>query len=163
MLGALAELALRHSRRMALAALAVFAVATAFGATAAGLLNAQNPFSDPSSASSRAQARIEHATGREANPGVLALVAAPPGSAAVMGVARAMARVPGVAAVALPTPGHPAGLVSASGRSSLVVATLRATAVPGTVVPAPGPGTGWRTRSCAVPRWSRRARPRCCW
>jgi hypothetical protein len=47
-----------------------------------------------------------------------------------------MARVPGVAAVALPTPGHPAGLVSASGRSSLVVATLRATAVPGTMVPA---------------------------
>jgi uncharacterized membrane protein YdfJ with MMPL/SSD domain len=136
MLAALARLAIGHPRRMVLAALAVFAVAAAFGATAAGLLSAQNPFSDPSSASARAQALVQRATGREASPGVLALVAAPPGSPAVTAVARAMAGVPGVAAVAAPAAGHDDGLVSTSGRSSLVVATLRATAVPGTVVPA---------------------------
>ena len=53
MLGGLASLAIRHPRRMALLALVAFAVAGVFGATAIGLLNAKNPFSDPSSASAR--------------------------------------------------------------------------------------------------------------
>ncbi len=134
MLGALASLAIRHPRRMALVALAAFAVAGLFGATAIGLLNARNPFTDPSSPSARAEQLIQRATGAEVSPGVLALVSAPPGSPAVTSVARAIARVPGVAGVTAPAAGHQAGLVSTDGRSSLVVATLRAAPDPGTVV-----------------------------
>jgi uncharacterized membrane protein YdfJ with MMPL/SSD domain len=133
-LAALANLAVRHPRRMLLLALGVFVVAGVFGATALGLLNAKNPFSDPNSGSARAEALIQDATGQEASPGVLALVSAPPGSPALTSAARAIARVPGVAAVAVPLPGHHAGLVSADGRSSLAVATLRAAADPATVV-----------------------------
>jgi uncharacterized membrane protein YdfJ with MMPL/SSD domain len=135
MLGALADLAIRYPRRMVLLALVLFVVAGVFGATAIGLLNARNPFSDPSSASTRAEARIQKATGEEASPGVLALVPAPPGSPAVATAAQAIAGVPGVAAVTAPVPGHEAGLVSTDGRSSLVVATLRAAPDPDTVVP----------------------------
>ncbi len=134
MLRALANAAIRHPRRMALLALVVFALAGAFGATAVTLLNARNPFSDPSSPSARAEALLQQATGQEASPGVVALVTAPPGSPAVTSAARAIAGVPGVAAVAAPGPGHTAGLVSADGRSSLVVVTLRAAPDPDTVV-----------------------------
>jgi RND superfamily putative drug exporter len=134
MLGALASLAFRHPRRLALLALAAFAIAGLFGATAIGLLNARNPFTDPGSASARAEQLVQRATGQEVSPGVLALVPAPPGSPAVTAVERAIARVPGVAAVTAPAAGHQAGLVSAGGRSSLVVATLRAAPDPGTVV-----------------------------
>jgi uncharacterized membrane protein YdfJ with MMPL/SSD domain len=134
MLGALAGAAIRHPRRMLLLALLVFVIAAVFGSTAIGLLNARNPFSAPSSASARAEAAIARATGEEASPGVLALVSAPPGSTAVTSAAQAIARVPGVASVTVPAPGHEAGLVSADGRSSLVVATLRAAPDPNTVV-----------------------------
>jgi RND superfamily putative drug exporter len=119
---------------MALLALVVFALAGAFGATAVTLLNAPNPFSDPSSASARAEALLQRATGQEAGPGVVALVSASPGSPAVTSAARAIAGVPGVATVAAPAPGHAAGLVSADGRTSLVVVTLRAAPDPDTVV-----------------------------
>jgi len=50
MLGGVAGMAIRHPRRMAGYALAVFVVAGVFGGPALGLLNAANPFSDPSSA-----------------------------------------------------------------------------------------------------------------
>ena len=126
MLSMLASSAIRHPRRMLLLALAVFLISAAFGATAIGLLNARNPFSDPSSGSARAEQAIENATGRESSPGVVALVSAPPGTPAVSSVARAIAAVPGVAAVMAPAAGHGAGLVSSDGRVSLVVATLRA-------------------------------------
>ncbi len=134
MLVALANLAIRHPRRMALLALAAFVVAGVFGGTAIGLLNARNAFSDPSSASARAEAAVQRATGEETSPGVLALVSAPPGSPAVSSTAHAIAHVPGVALVTAPAPGHQAGLVSAGGRSSLVAATLRAAPDPDTVV-----------------------------
>jgi uncharacterized membrane protein YdfJ with MMPL/SSD domain len=134
MLGALANAAIRHPRRMALIALAVFVLTGVFGATAISLLNARNPFSDPSSPSSRAEALIQRVTGEEASPGVVALVSAPPGSPAVASAARTIAQVPGVGAVAAPVPGHEAGLVSTDGRSSLVVVTLRAAPDPDKVV-----------------------------
>jgi uncharacterized membrane protein YdfJ with MMPL/SSD domain len=134
MLRALADEAILHRRRMLLLALLVFVIAGVFGSTAIGLLNASNPFSAPSSASARAEAAIQRATGEEASPGVLALVSAPPGSPAVTSAAQAIAHVPGVAAVTAPAPGHDAGLVSTDGRSSLVVATLRAAPDPSTVV-----------------------------
>jgi len=134
MLGMLANAAIRHPRRMALIALVVFVLAGAFGLAAVSLLNAPNPFSDPSSPSARAEALLQQATGQEAGPGVVALVSAPPGSPAVASAARTIARVPGVATVASPAPGHAAGLVSSDGRSSLVVATLRAAPDPNAVV-----------------------------
>ena len=125
MLSMLASLAIRRPRQMLLGALAVFLISAAFGVTAIGLLNARNPFSDPSSASARAEQAIENATGLEGSPGVLALVSAPPGTPAVSSAARAIAAVPGVAAVTAPAAGHGAGLVSIDGRASLVAATLR--------------------------------------
>jgi uncharacterized membrane protein YdfJ with MMPL/SSD domain len=136
MLGRLASAAIHHPRRMLLFALVAFIVSGVFGATAIGLLNARNPFSDPRSASARAEQLLTRVTGREASPGVLALVPAPPGSPAVRSVARVLAHVPGVATVTAPLPGHDAGLASADGSSSLVAVTLRAAADPGTVVPA---------------------------
>jgi len=136
MLGAVASMAIRHPRRMAVYALAVFVVAGVFGGPALGLLNATNPFSDPSSASFRAEAAIQRATGAEASPGVLAIVPAPPGSPEVASVARAIGRVPRVATVTAPgIAGVPAaGLVSTDGRSVLVAVTLRATADTDTAV-----------------------------
>ena len=134
MLSMLASSAIRRPRQMLLLALAVFLISAAFGATAIGQLNARNPFSDPSSASARAELAIENATGREASPGVLALVSAPPGTPAVSSAARAIAAVPGVAAVTAPVARHDAGLVSTDGHASLVVATLRAAPSPNTVV-----------------------------
>jgi len=104
MFAALANMAIRHPVRMALMALAMFIVAVAFGATAPGLLNAQNPFSDPSSASFRAEAQIQRATGKEVSPGVVALVPARPGSAEVTAVAQAIRGVPGVVTVTAPGP-----------------------------------------------------------
>jgi RND superfamily putative drug exporter len=134
MLAGVASAAVRQPRRMLLAALVVFLIAGVFGTPALGKLNARNPFSDPASASSRAQQQISSATGREAAPGVLALVRAPPGSPEVAATAQAIAGVPGVAAVSVPGPGHPDSLVSLDGRSSLVVATLSSAPDPNKVV-----------------------------
>ena len=99
MFAALANMAIRHPVRMALMALAMFIVAVVFGATAPGLLNAQNPFSDRSSASFRAEAQIQRATGKGVSPGVVALVPAPQGSAEVTAVAQAIRGVPDVVTV----------------------------------------------------------------
>jgi RND superfamily putative drug exporter len=135
MFGVLARVAMDHPRRTLLYALGVFVVAAVFGVPALGSLDAVNPFSDPSSPSSRAQQLVEQATGREQSPGVIALVSAPPGSPAVVQAAHALAAVPGVAAVAAPTAAHPDGLVSTDGRSSLVTAWLTGTADVNTTVP----------------------------
>ena len=124
MLKALADLASRHPRRMALTSLVVFVVAGVFGGPAAGLFQARNAFADPHSASARAEALLQRLTGRESAPGVLVLVSAPPGSAAVSSVARALARQPDVATVLAPAR-RPSPLVSTDGRSSVVAATLR--------------------------------------
>ena len=176
MLSALASPAIRFPRRMLLLALAVFVLSAVFGAPAIGLLNARNPFSDPSSPSARAEQAIENATGREARPGVLALVSAPPGSAAVGSVARAIAAVPGVAAVTAPAIGR-VWPGPKDGRSSLVVATLRAgpaliASSPVSRLPCTAAGTccpAARTspecRPASRPRqisaWPRRLRSRC--
>ena len=79
MLNGLANAAIRHPRRLALLALTVFMIAGVFGAATESLLNARNPFSDLSSASARAEAMVQQATGNETSPGVVALVQAPPG------------------------------------------------------------------------------------
>jgi uncharacterized membrane protein YdfJ with MMPL/SSD domain len=125
MLSALADLASRHPRRMALTSLVVFVVAGVLGGPAAGLFKAQNAFQDPNSGSARAERLLKRLTGAETSPGVLVIVAAPPGSPAVASVARAIAGQPDVAAVAAPPAGRPSPLVSTDGRSSVVAATLR--------------------------------------
>jgi uncharacterized membrane protein YdfJ with MMPL/SSD domain len=125
-LSGLADVAVAHPRRMALLALLAVIVAGVFGGPAAGMLNAPNAFRDPKSESTLAAVAVERATGAEASPGVLAVVAAPPGSSAVASAARAIAGVAGIASVAVPTPHSPAGgLVSGDGRSSIVAATVR--------------------------------------
>jgi len=129
----LANLALSHPRRVAVVALLLLVLAGVFGGPVLGALNARNAFADPSSASSRAQALIQQATGAEASPGVVALVGAPPSSPAVASAARILGSVPGVAEVVAPTSGHEAGLVSRDGRESLIEASLRSAPDPNTV------------------------------
>src|SRR6516165_8433798 len=134
MLTSLADAAIRHPRRLALAALAFLAIAALVGGPTAGLLQARDSFQDPSSQSARAKTVLEHATGGEPQAGVLALVNAPPGSPAVAWVASTIAGVPGVASVATPTGGHDPALVSRDGSESIVAATLRSAPNPDHVV-----------------------------
>lgn len=83
-------------------------------------------FSDPDSESARAYDRLEAATGEQAVPGVVLLVdaegpvSAPAGQAAIASAASELESIEGVARV-LPTD---ESLVSADGRSALVVGTL---------------------------------------
>ena len=132
MFGKLANLALRHPRRVALVSLVLLIAAGIFGGPAAGMLKARNSFVDPSSPSAREQQVIEHATGIEDSPGVLALVDAPPSSAKVAAVARAIAAVPGVASALTPAHGG-SQLVSRSGRESLIAVSLRSAPDPNAV------------------------------
>jgi RND superfamily putative drug exporter len=134
MLNALATAASSRPKRLLLWAFAAFVLAGVIGAPAAGSLKAKNPFADPSSPSARAEQMIKKATGVEIDPGVLAVVPAPPGSPRVQAVARAIGQVPGVATVSAPTPGAPSPLVSVDGKSSVVAATLRDGPDPETVV-----------------------------
>lgn len=131
----IASLSLRRPRRLMFCVLTVSVVAAVFGGPTAGLLKARNGFQDPSSASARALTSVERATGAEPNPGVLALVDAPPGSAAVTSVAVTLSRVPGVAAVSVPHRGASA-LVSLDGRRSIVAVSLRSAPNPDSVVTA---------------------------
>ncbi|MGA2927243.1 MAG: MMPL family transporter [Solirubrobacteraceae bacterium] len=136
MFSSLANLALRHPRRVGVIALIFLVVAGVLGGPAAGLLNARNSFQDSSSQSARAESLIQKTTGNESTPGVLALVKAPPSSPAVASVARTIAAVPGVASVMTPAESDGAGLVSRDGTESLVAATLRTAPDPNTVVKA---------------------------
>jgi RND superfamily putative drug exporter len=124
-LSALADLAFKHPRRMALLALLTFLLAGAFGGPAAGLFKAQDAFQDPHSDSARAERLLKRVTGREASAGVLVLVAARPGSPAVSSAASAISRATDVATVSAPMPGQASPFVSADGRSSLLAVTLR--------------------------------------
>jgi uncharacterized membrane protein YdfJ with MMPL/SSD domain len=136
MLNSLSNIALRRPRRVAIAALVFLLIAGVVGGPTAGLLNARNTFQDPSSASTRAQALIERATGAESHAGVLALVNAPPASAAVASAARTLAAVPGVASVATPSGTSGQALVARDSRQSVVAIRLRSAPDPGAVVDA---------------------------
>jgi RND superfamily putative drug exporter len=138
MLTSLANAAIRRPRRLALAALAFVVIAGVVGGPTAGLLQARDPFQDPSSQSARTKTVVQHATGSEPQAGVLALVNAPPSSPAVTSAAAAIARVPGVASVATPASSHDRALVSRDGRESIVAATLRSAPNPDDVVSAIG-------------------------
>ena len=135
MLTALAGVAARRPKRMLLLAFGAFVIAGVLGGPAAGMLNARNPFNAPNSQSAHAERVIKDATGRETDPGVLALVPAPPGNPEVTAVTRSIERVAGVASVASPSAGQPSPLVSTDGRSSVVAATLDSGPDPSTIVP----------------------------
>jgi uncharacterized membrane protein YdfJ with MMPL/SSD domain len=139
MFSSLAKLALRSPRRVAAVSVVFFIFAGVIGAPAVGMLNARSSFEAPSSQSSLQMRTIERATGEEPSPGVLALVKAPPSSPVVASVARAIAGVSGVARVVTPpaTRGAAAsGLVSRSGRESLIAATLYSAPNPNNIVKA---------------------------
>ncbi|HTU79892.1 MAG TPA: MMPL family transporter [Solirubrobacteraceae bacterium] len=113
---------------MAVLGALLFAVVGVLGGPAPGSFNAPHAFEDPGSQSSRAQARIERATGAQASAGVIALVRGSRSSGELARVARTLHADPAVASVALPSPSGPSGLVSRDGRQVLAAATLRADA-----------------------------------
>ena len=139
MFSSLANLALRSPRRVAALSVVSFIFAGVIGGPAAGMLNARSSFAAPSSQSSLQMRTIERATGEEPSPGMLALVKAPPSSPVVTSLAHAIAGVNGVARVATPPPGRggaASGLVSRSGRESLIAVTLYSAPNPNNVVKA---------------------------
>jgi uncharacterized membrane protein YdfJ with MMPL/SSD domain len=127
MLNALAQRGLQRPGRVLTAAFVAFVVATVLGGPISGLLHSGNAFEDPGSSSVAARKQIEHASGLEASPGVIALVDTPGGATS----AQARARIASVRRVlradqdvgAVRAGGD---LVAADGRSALVTATLRA-------------------------------------
>src|SRR4051794_36576132 len=94
-------------------------VAGVVGGPVAGSLKTDGGFAATSSGSARAEARIEQATGRDATPGVVALMRSPRQAAAVHDQ---LAATPGIASVA----GTPT--LSRDGRSAYLLATLDANA-----------------------------------
>ena len=141
MLNALAEHGIRRSRRTVIAALVAFVVAAVLGGPVAGQLDSANGFEDPGSSSVAATKAIQHASGLDPAPGIIAVVDTPQGAGSpqarerIAQVARAARHAPGVAVVRTPADG-PGGraLVAADGKSALVTATLDASADEGDVV-----------------------------
>jgi uncharacterized membrane protein YdfJ with MMPL/SSD domain len=130
----LAALAAAAPRRLAGLGLLALIVLAIFGAPAAGQLNAPQAFNDPGSQSTLAQTQIEHATGHDAYPGIVALVKAPPSSAAVAHAAAVIKADPAVASITVPSPGTRSPLVSRDGAQTLIPAVLRAGVTQDTVV-----------------------------
>jgi uncharacterized membrane protein YdfJ with MMPL/SSD domain len=124
----------RHPRRTAVLALLFVLFAAVVGGPVASKLNARNAFEDPSSQSARARTQIERATGVESSAGVIALVHATPLSAAASAAARTLSRDPAVAHVASYADTHDPALVSKDGRSTLLEASLYASAEPNAAV-----------------------------
>lgn len=125
MLARLASLAISRPRRVAVFGLVLFVVVGVLGGPAPGAFNAPNAFNDPGSQATRAEQRIERATGAAASAGVVALVRAPRASSEVTRVARILRADPGIARVAVPSPSGPSAAVSRDGREVLVAATIR--------------------------------------
>jgi uncharacterized membrane protein YdfJ with MMPL/SSD domain len=125
-LRALADHAVAHPRRVLVGALVFFLVAAGLGGPVAGLLSDSGAFEVPGSSSQRAVRSIERATGREAEPGIIALVRTPGGAGAAAGraaaarVARTLRGDAGIAVVAR----RPA--VSRDGRRVALFASLKA-------------------------------------
>jgi len=127
-LSRLAALGLRHPRRVLWSAVFVFVLAAAFGGPAAGVLERDRDFEAPNSESWNARVALEQATGTAIDPGVLALVDAPRDGARVADVAGRLRADRDVARVVVPPASGDTPLASRDGRSTLVLATLRADA-----------------------------------
>ncbi len=122
----LAALAAAAPRRLAGLGLLALIVLAVFGAPAVGKLNAPQAFNDPGSQSTLAQTEIQHATGHDAYPEIVALVKAPPSSAAVAHAAAVIKAGPAVASITVASPGARSPLVSRDGTQTLIPAVLRA-------------------------------------
>jgi uncharacterized membrane protein YdfJ with MMPL/SSD domain len=124
-LRSVSNLVARHPWRVVVAGLLFLALSGIFGGPVASLLTGGG-FQDPKSESVLAADRLRAATGVNADYGVIALVAAPPSSpsvdrvAAVMAADRSVARVDGFAST------HNPAFVSKDGRSTYLVASIRA-------------------------------------
>src|SRR5260370_8400722 len=121
----LAALAAAAPRRLAGLGLLALIVLAVFGAPAVGKLNAPQAFNDPGSQSTLAQTEIQHATGHDAYPEIVALVKAPPSSAAVAHAAAVIKADPAVASITVASPGARSPLVSRDGTQTLIPAVLR--------------------------------------
>jgi len=126
----LAERLYRRRRWVAGAAVPVAAIAALLGA---GVAQRLSPYgaNDPASQSVKATSRFERATGRQLEPGIIALVrSGPVGSTQawelVGAVAARLATAPGVATVLTYYTTHDRQLVSTDGSSTYVLAYLRA-------------------------------------
>ncbi|WP_292679556.1 MMPL family transporter, partial [Nocardioides sp.] len=129
-IGRLTRLLSSRPRRSLLAVFLFVLVAGFFGGPVAGSLESSGGFATEDADSVRAIERLETASGRSPNPGVVLLVDTPDGPTAdadrVAEVTAALAAEPDVAEVTSPTTtrGDPAGLVSAEGTQVLVLGTL---------------------------------------
>jgi uncharacterized membrane protein YdfJ with MMPL/SSD domain len=134
MLARITNHGVRHPRRTALLALLFVLVAAVVAGPVASKLNARNAFEDPSSQAARASTQLEHAAGAEASAGVIALVHGPPLGAAAASAARTLSSDPGVAHVASYASTRNLAFVSHDGHSTLITASLYASAEPNAVV-----------------------------
>jgi uncharacterized membrane protein YdfJ with MMPL/SSD domain len=125
MLARLAQFGTSHPRRVALLAALLFLVAGIFGGPAAQSLQSERAFDDAGSESTAARIAIESTTGGSAEPGVLALVDAPPGSPAVDATVATLKRDPAVAVVVAPKPGERTPLISQDGSATIVATSLK--------------------------------------
>ena len=129
MLTRLAAFLHAHGRRVLFVAVIAAAVAGVFGA---GVSSRLSPFgaNDPNTQSVEAQNRVQNATGRQTDPGVIALVrSGPVGSPAaeqrVRAVQRELAGQPDVAAAVSYYDTHDRSMVARDGRSTYVLAFFR--------------------------------------
>jgi uncharacterized membrane protein YdfJ with MMPL/SSD domain len=134
MLPSLAQRIASKPRRVLLGALVFVVLAAGVGGPVVGLLEAGDGFTDSGSQSAKAVERVERATGRAADTGVVLLVRpdgavrSPAGRAEIRDVAAGLGEVPGVAAVASFADGGDARFVSRDGRSTYVAGVLAADA-----------------------------------
>ena len=140
MLDRIADLATRRGKRVVIAALLTAILAGAIGGSVADRMGQFNA-DDPDSESVRTEERLETATGRESNPGVVAIVTpggpvrSAEGRARVNSVARDLRATPGIAAVSSPfARGGSETMISRDGRSAFVTATPAAAAEDHSVV-----------------------------
>jgi uncharacterized membrane protein YdfJ with MMPL/SSD domain len=129
--GRASALVTRHPWRVLIAAIAVGVVATVFGGPVVGLLQGGG-FTDPHSESSLATDRLTQATGVDADHNIVALVhvdagvTSAAGRAEVSKVRQGLLADPGVGAVRDTFSQNDSALVSSDGRSTYLVAALKA-------------------------------------
>ena len=140
MFSALADRTTTRPRLTLLAVVAFVALAGIFGGPVAGSLEDSGGFTATDSGSARAVERIKEATGRQANPGIVALLRTPAGAGSPAGreriaaVERTLSAEPGIAAVASAESTSDQSFVSRDGRATYLAATLDAGADEETVL-----------------------------
>lgn len=132
MLSRLGDRVAAHPRRTLLGLLAFLLVAGVLGGPVAGLLRDSGGFAPADSGSERTDRRIEAATGAQAAPGLVLLVATPHGAdtpaaqARLAGLRRELAARPGIASVVPTATTRDERFVSRDGRLAYLAATVKA-------------------------------------